>query len=69
MTNEYPPTLQHIASDRDWWFPNAGAHYRELAHWLRGVAAGCRLASPRRELLALARRYEHRTERFESGWL
>jgi len=69
MTNEYTPTLQDIASDRDWWFPHAGAHYRELAHWLRGVAARCHLASPQRELLALARRYELRADRFENGWL
>jgi hypothetical protein len=25
------------------WSADAGKHYRELAHWLRGVAAKCRL--------------------------
>jgi hypothetical protein len=68
MTNEHTPTLQDIATDRDCWYQSAGAHYREVARWLRGVAARCRLPSPQRELLTLARRYERRADRFESGW-
>jgi hypothetical protein len=39
MSQEHMPTLQNIAADRDWWSADAGEHYRELAHWLRGVAA------------------------------
>jgi hypothetical protein len=34
-----PFPLQDIATDRDCWYQNAGAHYRGGAHWLRGVAA------------------------------
>ena len=33
---------------------------RELAHWLRGVAAKCRLPATQKEILNLARRYESR---------
>jgi hypothetical protein len=69
MTNEHTPTLQNIATDRDCWYQNAGAHCREVAHWLRGVAAKCRLPSTQRELLGLASRYERRAGRFEKGWL
>ena len=43
MMDEHTPTLQGIAADRDWWSAAAGKHYRELAHWLRGIAAKCRL--------------------------
>ena len=68
MLNEHTSTLQEIAAERDQWFRNAGAHYREVAHWLRGVAARCRLPNSQRELLTLARRYERRAERFENGW-
>jgi hypothetical protein len=39
MSQEHMPTLQNIAADRDWWSADAEEHYRELAHWLRGVAA------------------------------
>jgi hypothetical protein len=35
--------LPTAADDRDWWSADAGKHYRELAYWLRGVAAKCRL--------------------------
>jgi hypothetical protein len=56
MTNEYTPTLQKTAADRDWWSADAGKHYRELAHWLRGVAAKCRLPYTQKELLKLAKR-------------
>jgi hypothetical protein len=31
----YTPTLQQIAADRDWWQLDDGAHYKELATWLR----------------------------------
>jgi hypothetical protein len=54
MTNEHTPTLQQIAADRDWWSADAGRHYRELAHWLRGIAAKCRLPYTQKELLDLA---------------
>jgi hypothetical protein len=60
MSDEHTPTLQQIAADRDWWSERAGAHYRELAHWLRGVAAKCRLPATQKEILNLARRYESR---------
>ena len=60
MSDEHTPTLQDLAADRDWWQGHAGQHYRELAHWLRGVAAKCQLPNPQRELLSLARRYEIR---------
>jgi hypothetical protein len=63
MSDEYTPTLQDIAADRDWWSAHAGAHYRELARWLRGIAAKCQLPYSRRELLDLARRYDARAER------
>jgi len=49
--------------NRDWWSANAGKHYRELAHWLRGIAAKCRLPYSQRELLDLARRYDSRADR------
>jgi hypothetical protein len=58
MPDERQPTLQDIAPDRDWWLRDSGAHYRELAAWLREVAGKCRLPNPQHELLALARRYE-----------
>jgi len=69
MSDECTPELHEIAADRDCWFRDAGAHYREVAHWLRGVAAKCSLPNPQRELLSLARRYERRAERFDTGWL
>jgi len=62
MTDEYTPTLQKTA-DRDWWSADAGKHYRELAHWLRGVAAKCRLPYTQKELLKLAKRYDTRADR------
>ena len=77
MPNEHAPTLhppqagipgecpvQDTAANPDQWYPKAGAHYREVARWLRGVAARYRLPSPQRELLTLARRYERRADRF-----
>jgi hypothetical protein len=51
-------TLQEIAADRDCWSAHAGEQYRELAHWLRGIAAKCRLPCTQKELLKLARRYD-----------
>jgi hypothetical protein len=42
MADKHIRTLQNIAADRDWWSV-AGRHYHELAHWLRGIAAKCRL--------------------------
>jgi hypothetical protein len=68
MSDEHTPTLQQIAAERDWWHGDAGKHYRELAHWLRGIAAKCRLPYTRNELLDLARRYDARADRCDSGW-
>jgi hypothetical protein len=44
-----------MSDDRDWWRLDNGAHYRELAAWLR-VAGKCRLPNPQRKLLTLAKR-------------
>jgi len=63
MSYEHTSTLQDIASDRDWWSVDAGKQYRELAHWLRGIAAKCGLPYSQRELLDLARRYDSRADR------
>jgi hypothetical protein len=54
-----------MMNDRDWWQQDSGAHYRELATWLRDVARRCYLPNPQGELLSLARRYERRAERLE----
>ena len=67
MTDQHTPTLQQIAADRDWWSADAGEHYRELAHWLRGIAAKCRLPYTQKELLELARRYESRADCISRG--
>jgi hypothetical protein len=67
MSSDYPPTLQDLAPDRDWWLRDTGSHYRELAVWLREAAAKCRLPNPQRELLTLARRYERRAEHLDRG--
>jgi hypothetical protein len=63
MSDKHTLTLQSIAADRDWWSAHAGAHYHELAHGLRGIAAKCRLPYTQKELLALAKRYEARAGR------
>jgi hypothetical protein len=60
MPDQDTPSLQQIAADRDWWLTDAGAHYRELAAWLRDLAGKCHLPNPQKELLSLARRYEMR---------
>ena len=64
MSDEHTLELQDIATDRDRWSQHAGKHYRELAHWLRGVAAKCRLPAPhpQRELLGLARCYDRQAD-------
>jgi hypothetical protein len=54
-----------MMDDRDWWQLDGGAHYRELAAWLREVAGKCRLPNPQGELLDLARRYDLRAEHLE----
>ena len=54
-SDEHTLTLQEIAADRDCWSAHAGEQYRELAHWLRGIAAKCRLPYTQKELLKLAR--------------
>jgi hypothetical protein len=65
MSEEHTPALQQIAADRDWWSQEAGEHYRELAHWLRKIAAKCRLPYTQKELLDLARRYDNRADRYD----
>jgi len=62
MSDEHTLELQDIAADRDRWSRHTGKHYRELAHWLRGVAAKCRLPNPQRELLGLASRYDRQAD-------
>jgi hypothetical protein len=63
MSDEHTPTLQDIATDRTRWPADAGKHYRELAHSLRGIAAKCRLPHTQKELLDLARRYDNTADR------
>jgi hypothetical protein len=65
MPHDNTPALQYIDGDRDGWLRDAGAHYRELATWLRETARKCRLPNPQRELLDLARRYEVRANHLE----
>ena len=65
MPDENTPTLQDIAADRNWWRQDAGAHYRELAGWLREAARKCRLPNPQRELVNLARWYDMRADHLE----
>jgi len=67
VSDKHTPTLQHTAAYRDWWSANAGKHYGELAHWLRGIAAKCRLPYSQDELLDLARRYDARADRIGRG--
>jgi hypothetical protein len=54
-----------MMEDRNWWGSDNGAHYRELAAWLREIAGKCRLPNPQQELLTLARRYERRAQYLE----
>jgi hypothetical protein len=63
MSDEHTPTLQDIAADRNRWSADAGKHYRELAHSLRGIAAKCRLPCTQKDLLKLARRYDNTADR------
>ena len=65
MMDQHTTTLRDIAADRDWWSAGAGRHYRELARWLRGMAAKCRLPYTQKELLNLARRYEIRADNLD----
>jgi hypothetical protein len=65
MLDEYTLRLQAIVTDQDRWLRQAGAHYRDAAHWLRGLAAKCRVPNPQRELLDLARQYERRAYHFD----
>jgi hypothetical protein len=69
MTNENTLTLQDLSADREWWSQDAGAHHRELADWLRGLAAKCRLPYPQQEILKLARTYERRAAHLENRLL
>ena len=62
MTDEHTPTLQDMVADRECWSAHAGKHHRELAHWLRGIAAKCRLPYTQKELLKLAKRYDTRAD-------
>jgi hypothetical protein len=63
MPDQHSLVTQGTA-DRDW-LQDGATHYRELAHWLRGIAAGCRLPTAKRELIRLASRYNLRAEQFE----
>jgi hypothetical protein len=65
MSDEHTLTLQDNAADRNCRSQHDGKHYRQVAHWLRGVAAKCRVPDPQRELLGLARRYDRRADQFE----
>ena len=67
MSDEHTPTLQDIAADRDWWPADAGKRYHELAHWLRVIAAKCRLPYTQKQLLDLAWRYDARADRVSRG--
>jgi hypothetical protein len=58
MSDEHTLTLQDITADRDCRSQQYGKHYRQVAHWLRGVAAKCRLPDPQTELLDIAMRYD-----------
>jgi len=52
-----------MTGDRIWW--QEGKYYRDLAIKLREVARKCHLPNPRRELLDLGRRYEHRADHMD----
>jgi len=54
-----------MMNDRDWWQQDGGAHYREVAKWLRDVARRCHLPNPQGGLLNLAHRYQRRAENLE----
>jgi hypothetical protein len=58
------PGGRSAGRDPEWCLAN-GAHYRDLATWLREVAGRCRLPNPQRELLTLARRYERLADHLE----
>jgi hypothetical protein len=60
-------SLRQADADRDWSSADAGGHYHELARWLRGIAAKCRLPYSQRELLDLAQRYDARADRLSRG--
>ena len=51
------------AFNRPW---DSSRHYRQLAHRLRGIAAGCSLPNPQRELLNLAAQYERQANHFDA---
>jgi hypothetical protein len=51
-----------IAADRNWWLGDAGAHYRELATWLRDSRPEMPSNDPQRELLDLGVREKSRAE-------
>jgi hypothetical protein len=55
MTDDPQGTAQQLS----------GADYREVARKLRIVVRECRLPIPRRELLALATRYERRADHLD----
>ena len=57
-----PTTDDASGVDRRW---PEGAHYRELAHKLRGLACDCCFPNPQQELLSLARRYERRADHLD----
>jgi hypothetical protein len=51
-----------MMDDRDWSQRHGGQHYQELASKLRDIARHCRFPGARREILALASRYEVRAD-------
>jgi len=63
MSDEHNLSLQQFAID---WLRDSSWHYRQLARRLRGIAAGCRLPKPQRELLNLAARYERQANHFDA---
>ena len=65
MSDEHAPALQDLTANCDYRSQDDQKHYRQVAHWLRGVAAKCHLPDPQRELRDLARRYDLRADHFD----
>ena len=65
MPNEHAPALQDLTVNRNCRSQHDQKQYRQVAHWLRGVAVKCRLPDPQRELLDIATRYDRRAEHFD----
>jgi hypothetical protein len=65
MSDEHTLALQDITADRNCRSQQYRKHYRQVAHWLRGVAAKCRLPDPQTELLDIAGRYDRRANQLD----